>query len=544
MSDFVLHAFLIPSHSDKPGSIIPMQTHYQFTSSAQPDGSTLVWLEEYDRQEKDVGGASLLPIDSVTVIYGINGGGKTQLLLDICNTLGHPDRKRPVGVLWEEHGQLYFDPGNCGLQVAFQGGRTVQTASLMAGQAVFGSIFYTTSPFEGARRRRWLSDSDTIDATPAFSANNPFGGVSLLRASGALPRELPFIRDAEIELSVHIPRFGELIEHYTGYRSRGGAPAEPRYVAVTAEQLDRLKTLPRNLDRRLLKSLIIEMEHARRQGEQVAKHLFLQILHAPDRSNVNSYIFELLLSRGGSHGTAGALDMVEALEVLQRRGGTAANGTRTFLGYVQDAQNWSEPTFHALQQAEALGVLSWSFQNLSSGQIAMLMLFASLANAIEKLAGRSGRCLVLTVDEGEMFMHPAWQRSYLSHLLSFLAFYRRRFDAIHLMLTTHSLIVAGDAPPKRLYDVVSGKMENGFAARPEELLDSIYNVKNFSGEYVDQLYARIGNYLREGGTSNEALDVRALVSQIASDRLRHYLEDEVNRRIGSMHAQAQNTPRR
>ncbi|PRE81141.1 hypothetical protein C6Q13_26020 [Burkholderia gladioli] len=141
------------------------------------------------------------------------------------------------------------------------------------------------------------------------------------------------------------------------------------------------------------------------------------------------------------------------------------------------------------------------------------------------------------VDEGEMFMHPAWQRKYLRDLMKFIGHYRASFNEIHLILATHSLIVAGDAPPNRLFDVKSGEMRNGFAYGPKEILTDVYGVDEFSGNMAEALYEKIVTFLRSAtpliGRENE---VKGLIEQIASPRLRHYLLGELQRRRQRLHA--------
>jgi hypothetical protein len=303
--------------------------------------------------------------------------------------------------------------------------------------------------------------------------------------------------------------------------------------------------LPEELNHFLSNTLAIEMHRARLEGKEAAVTLLAQLGDAllgpeqypPTIDALHSSVVRFLDSRAQGHSFA-SYHIFMAIERAGEKGRLGLKLKRPFMHYVRDASEWEQDDIEGLQMAESLGLLKWSFLKLSSGQVAMLMLFASLADALGELARKGKRILVLTVDEGEMFMHPAWQRTFLSQLMKFLAFYRSRFDLIHLVVSTHSLIVAGDAPPNRLFDVVSGRMQNGFAAPPEELLKTVYDVPEFAGLMAERLYDKIGNYLRYGGPDEEAEEVHRLVEQIASVRLRSYLRDEVSRRMEMRRAQA------
>jgi hypothetical protein len=398
-------------------------------------------------------------------------------------------------------------------------------------------VFYTTSPFEAARRRAAFAASPTLDVTPSFASDNPFGGVALFRAATALPRHLTFIQSMEVAPKVKIPSLRSQVERYTSNVKRGEAPSEPKYVSLTREEYTRIRNLPVQLDDSLAAQLSIEMERARLLSDEDAKDLLRRLVTELKDQDPPQAVRNVIMLRYPASGPASAR-IYDAITQARNSGRMGLRRRGPFLNYVQDAGNWAEDVTEGLRQAEDLGLLKWSFLHLSSGQVAMLMLFASLAGALEQLASRHIHSVVLTVDEGEMFMHPEWQRTYLSHLTGFLQHYRSRFNAIHLVLSTHSLILAGDAPPNRLFDVQHGRMNNGFAAAPDELLKTVYHVDEFAGELAATQYSRIASYLREDGTPEMALEVLALVQQIASKRLRKYLVEEITRRIETYYAQA------
>jgi predicted ATP-binding protein involved in virulence len=143
----------------------------------------------------------------------------------------------------------------------------------------------------------------------------------------------------------------------------------------------------------------------------------------------------------------------------------------------------------------------------------------------------AGRTAFLFIDEGEMFMHPAWQRRYITDLLTFLGKYPEVSSRLHVVLSTHSLIVAADAPPNRLFNVKSGEMVNGFGYGPKDLLDYIYGVREFQGEHAGRLMESLVGHIRNRNSESMRAEVALeLASNIADDRLRKYLTNELSRR--------------
>lgn len=536
MTEFILHALVLPM-TGAP-AIIPISGAYQWDSRAALIDNHQVLIAAVDSEIMLRDQAEVRSVDSLTVVYGMNGGGKTRLLLDICTTFSRDGGELALGFLWEHDGALYFDPGShlAKLRVMLAD-REVQHRPVSRRSVPFGTVFYTTSPFEATRRRLTLAESATVDVTPSFGVDNPFAGIALLRAARALPKDLPFIQHMEVALKVKVPSLRSLIEVYTAEPKRRFNLSESKLRQLSERARTALRDLPGALSSYMSHVLAIEMQRARVEGDEAMEELRRDLLRAISRFGEDKGVAQLLSSRAASHATS-SFDIFRALDITRMVGPEQLSRKAAFKDYVSQAQEWSDGIEEGLRQAERLGILKWSFLNLSSGQVAMLMLFASLAGALSTFIEVGARCLMMTVDEGEMFMHPAWQRTYLSRLTEFLASYRSNFDAIHLVLSTHSLIVAGDAPPNRLFDVESGQMQNGFAAAPEELLKSVYHVADFAGELAEARYMKIGDYLRQGGTEDDARTVLALVTQIASGRLRTYLEAEVIRRMDLDRAKA------
>jgi hypothetical protein len=205
-------------------------------------------------------------------------------------------------------------------------------------------------------------------------------------------------------------------------------------------------------------------------------------------------------------------------------------GHKMTLGKLAQAfDNFTNDHWEKLHQATHLGLVSWSFRNLSSGQVALLLLFSSLSSVMSRLPPR--KTAFLFIDEGEMFMHPAWQRRYITDLLEFLKKFPEVSSHLNVILSTHSLIVAADAPPNCLFDVKMGDMTNGFGYGPKDFLEQIYRVDEFQGEHAGRLMGALVDYIRNSVTSGiSSSEAFSLVRSVADDRLRIYLTNELARR--------------
>ncbi len=528
---------LVVQHSKTNAiSVLSLTSDYTFAVVPKTRGQRVGPKIQVLANDRSINSGVWLPVDSLTVVYGENGEGKTTLLLDVCRTLTPFGRERPLGTIWrDKSGVVRLDPGFGQEALRLSGPLTADEC--MQPKERFGTVFYTTSPFESARRRGLTADH-TIDVTPSFGTNS-FSGTSLCQAVGALPKDIPFIRrvPVQLEISGRLDVDEEIQKFASTLLPLDVTERKSKRKSSLSMYVDRLRKLASGLSPRTSSLLAIELYRSRMDGAKSAEGFLLDLLHDEEPiGGKNVAVGRFLRNRGGrSRGLITAEHILKSMEQLKKA--AATEKSKDLLAYARVLRALSPTVIASLQEAENLGLLRWNFLELSSGQVALLMLFASLGAALETLRKKNTRSVVLVVDEGEMFMHPAWQRKYLRDLMKFIGHYRASFNEIHLILATHSLIVAGDAPPNRLFDVKSGEMRNGFAYGPKEILTDVYGVDEFSGNMAEALYEKIVTFLRSAtpliGRENE---VKGLIEQIASPRLRHYLLGELQRRRQRLHA--------
>lgn len=529
--------------------LIPLSDRFEFSLAPLSEVRTADEhvLLEIAPLEASAAGDTKARVASLTVLYGENGWGKTHLMLEACKTLSNVKGERRIALIFVSQGVLYLDPGSIlrrRIRAVFNG-RELGVRSV---GHEFGAAFYSTSPFE-AIKRRTLKAERFFDVTPSFSPTNPFEGEALLRSFAKLPKDFEFIKIAEVRMNLRVPSLRSVLEKILPYLKRNNF----KLSHLEDQQWRSLAKLEHLLYKRAQDALVVSLLIAMQGG---IGHAAQALLHLADRLNLfderNSRAqlteeamdkaTDVVLSFLATDFGMGFTDFQDPLtlynfidvELPMRMYGL---GRHTKLGELAEiANNFSDRDWDYLQQVTRLGLVKWSFRNLSSGQVAFLMLFSSLANAMTRL--QAGRTAFLFIDEGEMFMHPAWQRRYITDLLTFLGEYPAVSSRLHVVLSTHSLIVAADAPPNRLFNVKTGEMVNGFGYGPKDMLDYIYGVRDFQGEHAGRLMEALVDHIRNRTSgSMSAEEALELASNIADDRLRRYLTNELSRRseAGSNH---------
>jgi len=180
--------------------------------------------------------------------------------------------------------------------------------------------------------------------------------------------------------------------------------------------------------------------------------------------------------------------------------------------------------------AAAHGLLTFSVSGMSSGEVAYLVLLASLSGAIQHLKDTSDRPLFVLVDEGEMFMHPEWQRGYIKQIFELLGRFESQAKNFHVLITTHSLIVAGDSPPNTLINIETGEHTNGFGLGPKLLLKDVYGVESFAGTLTTELLEKLSTFINAGSASVSTSEAVRIAESLADEALKEYVKNAIRRR--------------
>lgn len=144
-------------------------------------------------------------------------------------------------------------------------------------------------------------------------------------------------------------------------------------------------------------------------------------------------------------------------------------------------------------------LITFRWHGLSSGQEAILNQFVQLWEGINNVR-RS--YLIITIDEGELYLHPEWQRRYIDLIYTFVNYFIERNEHIinsQIILSSHSPFIVSDIPKFNLVFmdrkedsnilgekvmIKSSQLQQAtFGGNIFELYKNSFFVKDFFGEY-------------------------------------------------------------
>ena len=161
-------------------------------------------------------------------------------------------------------------------------------------------------------------------------------------------------------------------------------------------------------------------------------------------------------------------------------------------------------------------IYKFEWRNMSSGEFAILNLLSSINKC--NLNSDKNDNLILFIDEGDLYLHPQWQKQFLYILIKALE-ELLQFKKVYILLTTHSPFLVSDLPKENILFLNSVKdtdynIENTFAANINELLATKFFIQDgligkFAKEKVNNLYNEIINEFNFNKINyyNDAIDI-------------------------------------
>ena len=420
-------------------------------------------------------------IDSVNLLLGKNGSGKTRFLLALANAIADPEG---------EAAQFYFNDN--AKKLSENSGRRQDICA----------IYYTALPYKRKLSRR----VGVIDASPRTRDSDH--GARLIRlgevaaALGIQTKLTGFfgysrkvyrsvLIPALLRASkIHDPDLEDVVRQYSEFN------LEVESLSGSIKDADDKRE---NIIRSLEELLELKIDHRLSGYDRTLYLTALEYMigHA-DKSDVASsadaFLAHLGLARNKS-----VSEHFEALEELTER-------TREALSNYADPDDFDDrdrvhyfqidgiSQLSAIRRYETPIRIEWS--NLSSGLQALVEQFSLIGEAVGKAAEQGRFSVLLLIDEGDAYLHLDWQRRYLALLNQYLGDLKRShgLHSLQLILATHSPLLAADLPGEFVTNLDSGTTMKTFAAPLEEVIAGSFessSLGEFAAIKINEIYRRV-----------------------------------------------------
>lgn len=440
--------------------------------------------------QKNIGIPNIFDVDSISLIIGVNGSGKTFLLNKILDKFTLKAK---------------IDRFSC--EIFLDSGRAMSFEEM---RAEWGAIYYSPIP----HGRRLHKSKNLIDASPNWA--KPLS-VFEVRAYEDVLRDFNISPQLYIQKTIDVrkvcrtivetlivqpfPRFVieseslrnaalPLLEFLNSSQDLSSSDSTNRKRRIANESLDK-KLIDKTASRvyRLIKDTI--------QDNTEVFCVFAVLDYYISRENkapqaIESIVSTVLFRRAGnrdydsSHLAQRPLaDIVRSLDFLKSREIKIKLGSRSSHEAKFDT---SERT--SLAHSGVDHIFEIGFRNMSSGQLAIITQLSSIFEAVKKLRGGGTRKFLILIDEGDAFLHLEWQRKYISHLNRMLSALKEEYglSTLQVVLATHSPLLATDIPKEFICRMEADNGDetlSAFAAPLHELINQSFGAKTV-GEFASR----------------------------------------------------------
>lgn len=189
-------------------------------------------------------------------------------------------------------------------------------------------------------------------------------------------------------------------------------------------------------------------------------------------------------------------------------------------------------------------LISHDWSRLSSGMRAYLNLFSQLYYVSEQISD-STKSLLICIDEGDLYLHPEWQKNFLNDLIWFIptVFVDPKTQVI---LTSHSPFLISDLPKESViliddnYNPLRQLNEaSSFGANIHQLFTQQFFLKGGSiGQFAKEKITALLQEIKTIG--DEDIDIcQRKIDMIGEPVLRFRLEDELKQRLKELSNETQ-----
>lgn len=373
-------------------------------------------------------GWNIFKADSMSLLIGANGSGKTEFLSRLCEAIQDKDVSTIVadGDL-SDYGIIYFTPAPLARSRFPRSGKRFK---LLDG----ADKKIKPDPNVVASLSREFKFSNTIVARLSIPTER--GLDALLAAAMEFPTEFsPQV--AELFGS----KFKNYVERAHRWRSYDGVTNE-EIDARQQDMLDAQSSLRATIRNYLRRTYGAEA------SESILAAIAYGSLRGGKRITVARRFWKMVLN-GGQDLVAVLPEFEKFVDIFKRLGPKVAKKGVA----ISDARrNYLAGRFGEL--------LSFELSGLSSGAEALVRQFFKLSYALGQLRLNGAKKIILMIDEGDAFLHIAWQQRYVDYLNRFIGRERGGFDSVQVIVASHSPVLMSDFPRDFLMTLGVGDAAN------------------------------------------------------------------------------------
>lgn len=163
------------------------------------------------------------------------------------------------------------------------------------------------------------------------------------------------------------------------------------------------------------------------------------------------------------------------------------------------------------------------FKGLSSGQQALLNMYSSFYDVLDKIEDKKN--VLVLMDEPELYFHPEWQRKYIYFIVEFFNTYYKNKN-VQIIFTSNSPYVLSDLNNSSVIMMEKEEKNKTFAGNIMNLLIDNYFMEDTIGKFAEEKIKGIVNRVKNKEVNSDDFKI---IDQIGEDVIRKNIEEMIKR---------------
>ncbi len=170
-----------------------------------------------------------------------------------------------------------------------------------------------------------------------------------------------------------------------------------------------------------------------------------------------------------------------------------------------------------------LEMFNMEFKGLSSGQQALLNLYSSFYDVLDKI--KKQKNVLILMDEPELYFHPEWQRKYIYFIVEFFNTYYKEKN-VQIIFTSNSPYVLSDLNNSSVIMLEKEQENETFAGNIINLLIDNYFMEDTIGKFSEEKIKEIVKRVKNNEVNRDDIKV---INQIGEDIIRKNIEEMIKK---------------
>lgn len=168
-------------------------------------------------------------------------------------------------------------------------------------------------------------------------------------------------------------------------------------------------------------------------------------------------------------------------------------------------------------------IFNLEFKGLSSGQQAILNMYSSFYDVLDKIEDKKN--VLVLMDEPELYFHPEWQRKYIYFIVEFFNTYYKNKN-VQIIFTSNSPYVLSDLNNSSVIMMEKEEENKTFAGNIMNLLIDNYFMEDTIGKFAEEKIKGIVNRVKNKEINSDDLKI---IDQIGEDVIRKNIEEMIKK---------------